>query len=655
MTEQSGDATVKCTPEASALWDGMRRTLNGANAEAGSNTPDFVLANLLMAVLKASDEAIKARDQWYGVDLRPGPRVQTVVTKALVAELERRAATVDPHIKAMIEGGPEKFPTFLHTYSAEELINHILSFDPVEVFGKFPVSFIQRDPSILGAFSTATLEGEILKRGWSLPFVGKPLAGASPADIACELRRQGCVFQINQGGQQIAISFGVKNAEEHNAIVPALGRIFEERARQFRMGYDAAHDDTHEDGSIGRAAALVLGGVVLGWKSFPDNETWECRCATKVSWKHRDDETQRLVIAASLLSAEIDRRLRRQAKHEGSLARNAPDFANAADRMAGHRAAADVLLNDGQLVRSAPELSVVLLRALLEAGVGVFFHANEIVISRDSAMVVERGNLVDANLVMRKALAKMKDSLDITDDLAEIRRQMEAPCPACGRKPGDEPKSTDCGDCSFPDAPLANPGDVVWKDPKDCDIKGDLERVRDQMVAEAGARPVKADCSPTPEVLEEIANQMRQIGGAGMFNGPRAAEVPEEVWQAQTVQAFQMWSGSGAKAPDGMRLECRAKAARGMDTDWSEVCSGDEVEHPSWATSLDWRMVTMPLPVPLPGSIQMPRQNLLHALDTALGVQIATDSERGVDSAAAAGLRAVRNVVGAGGSLELVD
>lgn len=538
-----GDATVV---DRVLLGDAVKLTLNQHSAEVESNTPDFILADLLMAVLRASDEAIKQRDQWYGVKLAPGTdaRFQTTsTTKALVAELERRCANLDPHIKAAVDA-PERFPTFLHAYSDGDLI------------------------------------ADLVRRNYDL----KTLRGADPADIACELRRQGCVFRINQGDRlslvgleavtvdqleaelvrrgAVRMALVMESEAECQAVYPAISKILQERARQFRMGYDAAHDDSHDDGSIGRAAALVLAGVVEGmgsnfWKQNPPT-TWEARCALKVATKFQD-ETDRLVIAASLLSAEIDRRLRLNRKHEAK-------FAKAADRMAGHRATANYLESAG---------------------------------------------------VSEAHLERVREQLDITDDLAEIRNGIEAILPV---------------------APLAAPGDVVWKDPKDCDIIGDLERVRDQMVADVGY-------TPEPE----------RIGGAGMFNGPRAAELPDEVWQAQTVQAFQMWSGSGGVAPDGYRLEYRAKGDRGGSRDWLLSVN----DHPTWAAAMDWRMVPVPEEsreiFPVPGSIQMPRQNLLSALDTALGFQIATDCERGVDSVAAAGLRSVRNVVAAGGSVELVD
>jgi hypothetical protein len=40
--------------------------INRKTMEAGSNTPDFILADFLVASLKAFDAAIDAREKWYG-------------------------------------------------------------------------------------------------------------------------------------------------------------------------------------------------------------------------------------------------------------------------------------------------------------------------------------------------------------------------------------------------------------------------------------------------------------------------------------------------------------------------------------------------------------------------------------------------------------
>lgn len=44
----------------------IETTLNRYSAEAGSNTPDFILAEYLMQCLKSFNAAVCAREAWYG-------------------------------------------------------------------------------------------------------------------------------------------------------------------------------------------------------------------------------------------------------------------------------------------------------------------------------------------------------------------------------------------------------------------------------------------------------------------------------------------------------------------------------------------------------------------------------------------------------------
>jgi len=61
----------------SAFRDALSDLINEKNKEAGSNTPDFVLANYLGDCLDAFDEATKARDGWYGIAPEPGMETDT--------------------------------------------------------------------------------------------------------------------------------------------------------------------------------------------------------------------------------------------------------------------------------------------------------------------------------------------------------------------------------------------------------------------------------------------------------------------------------------------------------------------------------------------------------------------------------------------------
>jgi hypothetical protein len=50
----------------------IETSINRASAENGSNTPDFILSEYLVDCLAAFDKASRAREKWYGKDLRIG-------------------------------------------------------------------------------------------------------------------------------------------------------------------------------------------------------------------------------------------------------------------------------------------------------------------------------------------------------------------------------------------------------------------------------------------------------------------------------------------------------------------------------------------------------------------------------------------------------
>lgn len=53
----------------------IARALNGVSAENGSDTPDFILAEYLTACLTAFDEAVVAREEWYGRPVGDGAAI----------------------------------------------------------------------------------------------------------------------------------------------------------------------------------------------------------------------------------------------------------------------------------------------------------------------------------------------------------------------------------------------------------------------------------------------------------------------------------------------------------------------------------------------------------------------------------------------------
>jgi hypothetical protein len=50
----------------------LKRLINSISMENGSNTPDFILARYLTACLENFNNAVHARDKWYGEIKEPG-------------------------------------------------------------------------------------------------------------------------------------------------------------------------------------------------------------------------------------------------------------------------------------------------------------------------------------------------------------------------------------------------------------------------------------------------------------------------------------------------------------------------------------------------------------------------------------------------------
>ena len=56
----------------SELRNELSAVLNRFSMENGSNTPDFILADYLMACLAAFDATSRAREKWFGKELSIG-------------------------------------------------------------------------------------------------------------------------------------------------------------------------------------------------------------------------------------------------------------------------------------------------------------------------------------------------------------------------------------------------------------------------------------------------------------------------------------------------------------------------------------------------------------------------------------------------------
>lgn len=54
------------------LKEELQHLLNRHSRENASNTPDFILANFMLAALEAGEKLIAERENWYGVKHEPG-------------------------------------------------------------------------------------------------------------------------------------------------------------------------------------------------------------------------------------------------------------------------------------------------------------------------------------------------------------------------------------------------------------------------------------------------------------------------------------------------------------------------------------------------------------------------------------------------------
>lgn len=83
---------------------------------------------------------------------------------------------------------------------------------------------------------------------------------------------------------------------------PILSEIAAERGRQIAKGYDAAHDDQHTDGELATAAGLI---ALSDYDLIVDDGPADTLAAVVLD--RHDDERERLIIAAAMIVAEIER------------------------------------------------------------------------------------------------------------------------------------------------------------------------------------------------------------------------------------------------------------------------------------------------------------------------------------------------------------
>lgn len=78
----------------SDLREALRNVLNHASAENSSNTPDFILAELLTDVLAAFNKATLRRDAWFNKAANPQPSGELAALREEVAALRREVASL---------------------------------------------------------------------------------------------------------------------------------------------------------------------------------------------------------------------------------------------------------------------------------------------------------------------------------------------------------------------------------------------------------------------------------------------------------------------------------------------------------------------------------------------------------------------------------
>jgi hypothetical protein len=80
---------------AQGLREAIMVALSHVNAENGSNTPDYILADYLVSCLAAFDRAVLARERWYGYSMHVG--MPDTISRPNVMTHEQRAANYQTH------------------------------------------------------------------------------------------------------------------------------------------------------------------------------------------------------------------------------------------------------------------------------------------------------------------------------------------------------------------------------------------------------------------------------------------------------------------------------------------------------------------------------------------------------------------------------
>lgn len=112
-------------------------------------------------------------------------------------------------------------------------------------------------------------------------------------------------------GAELGEEFEPRNkpaASEPSNTASAFDLISAVRQKHFAKGFNAAHDDLHTGGQLGQAALCLLSNYMARWP-------WDDNDAPRFSDTDEGHQA-RLVAAAALLCAEIERRERQRAARE---------------------------------------------------------------------------------------------------------------------------------------------------------------------------------------------------------------------------------------------------------------------------------------------------------------------------------------------------
>lgn len=126
------------------------------------------------------------------------------------------------------------------------------------------------------------------------------------------------------------------SAEDYGRTAKIIGDITKERERQKTAeGWTPEHDNTHQGGELAIAAACY---AVEGADAAVVGEEYEEAWPWSKRWDKRDkhDERRRLVIAAALLVAEIERLDRAKAHRDAGLCGSVYHDGRRCIREAGH-------------------------------------------------------------------------------------------------------------------------------------------------------------------------------------------------------------------------------------------------------------------------------------------------------------------------------